>query len=219
MTTSDEALLADLRRVLGDRVRADSAERALLRRDASVFEGGSAGPTCLCESTEEVQQVVQIALAHDRAVVPRGAGTGLAGGAIPLGSPVVVSLSRMNRILEVDTEARIAWVEPGAVNLDLTKYLTPLGYHFAPDPSSQQVSTIGGNVGIGVLNPKESLEVAGNIKFADKIFSSDYDIPTQGTWTTGSVVWNNKPAVGLPVGWVCIKGGTPGSWRPFGLIN
>ena len=79
--------------------------------------------------------------------------------------------------------------------------------------------TIGGNVGIGVLNPKESLEVAGNIKFADKIFSSDYDIPTQGTWTTGSVVWNNKPAKGIPVGWVCIKGGTPGSWRPFGLIN
>jgi hypothetical protein len=79
--------------------------------------------------------------------------------------------------------------------------------------------TIDGNVGIGVLNPKESLEVAGNIKFSDKIFSSDYDIPTQGTWTTGSVVWNNKPAVGLAVGWVCIKGGTPGSWRPFGLIN
>lgn len=147
MTATDDALLADLRRVLGDRVRADSAERALLRRDASVFEGGSAGPTCLCESTEEVQQVVQIALAHNRAVVPRGAGTGLAGGAIPLGAPVVVSLSRMNRILEVDTEARIAWVEPGVVNLDLTKHLTPLGYHFAPDPSSQQVCTIGGNVG------------------------------------------------------------------------
>ena len=53
----------------------------------------------------------------------------------------------MNRILEVDTDSRIAWVEPGVVNLDLTKHLTPLGYHFAPDPSSQQVCTIGGNVG------------------------------------------------------------------------
>ncbi|MFZ8822016.1 MAG: FAD-linked oxidase C-terminal domain-containing protein, partial [Ilumatobacteraceae bacterium] len=147
MTTADDALLADLKRVLGDRVRADSAERALLRRDASVFDGGSAGPTCLCESTEEVQRVVRIALAHGRSVVPRGAGTGLAGGAIPLGAPVIISLSRMNRILEVDTDSRIAWVEPGVVNLDLTKHLTPLGYHFAPDPSSQQVCTIGGNVG------------------------------------------------------------------------
>ena len=147
VTTADDALLADLKRVLGDRVRADSAERALLRRDASVFDGGSAGPTCLCESTEEVQRVVRIALAHGRSVVPRGAGTGLAGGAIPLGAPVIISLSRMNRILEVDTDSRIAWVEPGVVNLDLTKHLTPLGYHFAPDPSSQQVCTIGGNVG------------------------------------------------------------------------
>ncbi len=147
MTTADDALLADLKRVLGDRVRADSAERALLRRDASVFDGGSAGPTCLCESTEEVQRVVRIALAHGRSVVPRGAGTGLAGGAIPLGAPVIISLSRMNQILEVDTDSRIAWVEPGVVNLDLTKHLTPLGYHFAPDPSSQQVCTIGGNVG------------------------------------------------------------------------
>ena len=68
-------------------------------------------------------------------------------GAIPLGAPVIISLSRMNRILEVDTDSRIAWVEPGVVNLDLTKHLTPLGYHFAPDPSSQQVCTIGGNVG------------------------------------------------------------------------
>lgn len=143
----DAALVRDLRKAIGrDRVRSDAAERALLRRDASVFQGGVAGPVCFPGSTAEVQAVVRTAIRHGRAVVPRGAGTGLAGGAIPLGAPVVVSLMRMNRILEVDTIARVAWVEPGVVNLDLTKHLRPLGYHFAPDPSSQQVCTLGGNV-------------------------------------------------------------------------
>ncbi len=129
-----------------DRVRADGAERSLLSHDASVFEGGVAGPVCFPVSTAEVSAVMRIATTHDRAVVPRGAGTGLAGGAIPLGGPIVVALTKMNAILEVDTDNRIAWVEPGVINLDLTKHLHPLGYHFAPDPSSQQVCTIGGNV-------------------------------------------------------------------------
>ena len=79
--------------------------------------------------------------------------------------------------------------------------------------------TVAGNVGIGVLNPKEKLEISGNIKFADVIFSSDHQVPTKGTWSTGSIVWNNKPAKGLPAGWICIKGGTPGGWRPFGIVN
>jgi glycolate oxidase len=143
----DDAIVADLRAAIGvDGVRVDAAERSLLSRDASVFRGGVAGPVCFPTSTADVQQVVRIAARHGRSVVPRGAGTGLAGGAIPLGGPVVVSLTRMNRILDVDLDNRIAWVEPGVVNLDLTKHLAPLGFHFAPDPSSQQVCTIGGNV-------------------------------------------------------------------------
>jgi glycolate oxidase len=142
-----DPVVAALRAALGDeRVRDDAAERALLARDASVFTGGAAGPVCFPLSTEEVQAVVRIAAEHDRAIVPRGAGTGLAGGAIPLGRPVVVVTTRMNRILEVDLENRVAWVEPGVVNLDLSRHLHPLGVHFAPDPSSQQACTIGGNV-------------------------------------------------------------------------
>ncbi len=129
-----------------DRVRMDSAERALFAHDASVFTGGVSGPVCFVTSAAEVQAVMRIAIRHDRAIVPRGAGTGLAGGAIPLGAPIVVSTIKMNRVLEVDTVDRVAWVEPGVVNLDLTRYLRPLGYHFAPDPSSQQACTIGGNV-------------------------------------------------------------------------
>jgi glycolate oxidase len=78
--------------------------------------------------------------------VPRGAGTGLAGGAVPCDEPVVVVTTRMNRVLEVDAPNAVAWVEPGVLNLDLTRFVAPLGFHFAPDPSSQQSCTIGGNV-------------------------------------------------------------------------
>jgi len=76
-----------------------------------------------------------------------------------------------------------------------------------------------GQVGIGVKNPQESLHVSGNIRFGDKTFASGKSYPGQGRWETGSVVWNDMPEINQPVGWVCIKGGTPGSWRPFGLIS
>ena len=74
-------------------------------------------------------------------------------------------------------------------------------------------------VGIGVKNPTESLEVAGNIKFANKIFASGDGVPTTGSWTTGSIIWNNNPEINQSVGWICVKGGTPGNWRPFGLVR
>lgn len=142
-----EPLIAELSAALApDRVRNDGVARALQSHDASVFDGGVSGPVCYPVSAEEVSAIMKIAVAHNRGVVPRGAGTGLAGGAIPLGAPIVVALTRMNKVLEIDTLNRIAWVEPGVINLDLTKRLIPMGFHFAPDPSSQQVCTIGGNV-------------------------------------------------------------------------
>ena len=95
----DDPFVADLQTALSpDRVRYDGAHRSLHSHDASVFEGGNAGPVCYPTSTAEVQAIVRLASDHGRNVVPRGAGTGLAGGAIPLGVPVVVALTRMNRI-------------------------------------------------------------------------------------------------------------------------
>ena len=79
--------------------------------------------------------------------------------------------------------------------------------------------TVTGKLGIGAKNPQESLHVVGNIKFADRTFSSGSQAPTEGRWDTGSIVWNDKPELNQPIGWVCVKGGTPGSWRPFGQIN
>ena len=76
-----------------------------------------------------------------------------------------------------------------------------------------------GQLGIGVKYPQESLEVDGNIKFAERTFAAGEKEPTDGRWNTGSIVWNEKPALNKHVGWVCLKGGKPGNWRPFGLIQ
>ena len=75
-----------------------------------------------------------------------------------------------------------------------------------------------GQVGVGVKYPSESLHGDGNIKFAERTFASGEQEPREGRWDTGSVVWNDKPGLNKPVGWVCIKGGKPGNWRPFGQI-
>jgi len=76
-----------------------------------------------------------------------------------------------------------------------------------------------GQLGIGIKYPQESLEVDGNIKFAERTFAAGEKEPTDGRWNTGSIVWNEKPGLNKPVGWVCVKGGKPGNWRPFGLIQ
>jgi glycolate oxidase len=97
-------------------------------------------------STEEVQAVVRACHREHVPFVARGAGTGLSGGALPVADGVVVSLARMNRILEIDLASQRVVVEPGVANLDVTRAVESEGFFYAPDPSSQQVCTIGGNV-------------------------------------------------------------------------
>src|SRR5438270_2444446 len=95
---------------------------------------------------DQVVEIVKACNAADVPFLPRGAGTSLAGGCLPVGGGVMIALTRMKRILEVSYRNRYAVVEPGVVNLWLTNHLKPQGYHFAPDPSSQGACTIGGNV-------------------------------------------------------------------------
>jgi glycolate oxidase len=97
-------------------------------------------------SVEEVQAVVRICNEEGLPFVARGAGTGLSGGALPVAEGIVISLARLTRILEVDVEHGQVVVEPGVTNLDVTRAVAAEGFYYAPDPSSQQVCTIGGNV-------------------------------------------------------------------------
>ncbi len=140
------SLVEDLRAALGDKaVRTGSSELSLYRRDSSNMEG-STSVVCLPATTEQVQACVRIANRHGVPFVPRGSGTGLSGGAVPLDGAVVIATTKMDQILRVDELNRLAWVQPGLLNLDLSNRLTHLGLHFAPDPSSQQTCSIGGNV-------------------------------------------------------------------------
>jgi glycolate oxidase len=140
------ALARDLGAALApERVRTEAVELGLYGRDASVLSG-SAAVACFPLTTEEVAAAVRVARRHGRPFVARGSGTGLAGGAVPVGDPVVIVTTKMDAILSVDPDERVAWVQPGVVNLDLTRALAPHGLHFAPDPSSQQACTVGGNV-------------------------------------------------------------------------
>jgi len=138
--------VAELRAALtADRVRDAATELSLYRHDASHLEGAAVA-VCFPVSTAEVQACVEIANRHSVPFVARGSGTGLAGGAVPPEGAIVVSTTKMNRVLSVDPVGRRAWVEPGVLNLDLTRHVAPHGLHFAPDPSSQQTCSIGGNV-------------------------------------------------------------------------
>jgi glycolate oxidase len=100
----------------------------------------------LPDGVDEVQAVVRACAASGVPFVARGAGTGLSGGSLPVEDGAVIALTRMNRILEIDVESRRVVVEPGVANLDVSRAVAPHGLFYAPDPSSQQVCTIGGNV-------------------------------------------------------------------------
>src|SRR5262245_22592168 len=130
------------------------ADRCLHRREELlVYEcdgltSHTADPSAVVfpESRAEVQKIVRACRRHGMPFVPRGAGTGLSGGALANDGAVVIECSRLNRIRSIDPYDRIAVVEPGVVNADLSLAARPHGLFYAPDPSSQLACTLGGNV-------------------------------------------------------------------------
>ena len=131
---------------------------------------------------EEVQDVVQICVRHSVPVVTRGAGTGLSGGALPLSNGILLSLTRMNKILEVNQNARTARVQPGVTNLSISEAVRHLGLYYAPDPSSQIACSIGGNVAEnsgGVHCLKYGLTVHNVLQL--KVVSADGSLLTIGS--------------------------------------
>jgi glycolate oxidase len=146
--------LDELRALLGhDGVLASEAARFTYETDALVLEKHLPDVVVLPRSTDEVAAIVRWARARGLPVTPRGAGTGLAGGATPERGGVVLSVNRMDRLLRLDPERLFAWVQPGLVNLALSQQLAAHGLYYAPDPASQQVSTVGGNVATNAGGP------------------------------------------------------------------
>ncbi|WP_374518049.1 FAD-binding protein, partial [Undibacterium squillarum] len=101
---------------------------------------------CLPENEAQILAILQICRRFNVPVVPRGAGTGLSGGAMPMAQGIVLSTAKLNRILTIDAHARTAKVQPGVRNLAISDAVAPHGLYYAPDPSSQIACTIGGNV-------------------------------------------------------------------------
>lgn len=140
-------VLEELRRTVGaENVLDDPEELFAYECDAFALHHHTPDVVVLVSSREQVARIVRVAQNHRIPFVARGAGTGLSGGATPRFGGIVLSMARMKGIQELDFESRQAVVQPGVVNLELSRATTPSGYYFAPDPSSQMVSTIGGNL-------------------------------------------------------------------------
>ncbi len=140
------AIRAKLTAICGSRAVLHSKEDLLLYEYDAGLARARPDFVVFPSTTEQVAAVVALASESGLPVVARGAGTGLSGGAIPRSGGIVLAFARMNRILEVDVANQRAVVQPGVVNLELSEHVRPLGFYFAPDPSSQKACTIGGNV-------------------------------------------------------------------------
>jgi glycolate oxidase len=143
---SREQLIKSLQNIVGKRyLLQDKEDVVVYEQDGSILQA-LPDLVVLPADVDQVAAVVRLARRENIPIVPRGSGTGLAGGAVPAEGGIVLSLARLNRILQIDLQNRVAVVEPGVINLDVTKAVSKDGYFYAPDPSSQAACSIGGNV-------------------------------------------------------------------------
>lgn len=158
-------------------------------------------------SAQEVVDVVRLALANDLPVTARGAGTGLAGGAIAARGGIMIVLTRMTRILEVNEVDRYAIVEPGLINLDLSTALAGEGYFFAPDPASQRACTIGGNVANNSGGPH-------CLKYG---VTSNHILGLEVVLPSGELLWVGGPSAEMPG--YDLTGALVGSEGTLGIVT
>lgn len=142
----NSSLIREIKSLLGVANVLDKEDDLLLYEFDGSVEKGRPDLVVFPHTTEEVSRLVKLAVRYQVPIVGRGAGTGLSGGALARGGGVMIVFARMNKILEIDVENRRAVVQPGVVNLDITRAVEHAGLYFAPDPSSAKSCTIGGNV-------------------------------------------------------------------------
>lgn len=139
-------LIKDLKKIVGSEAVLYHPDDLLVFEYDGSIDRGTPTAVVFPSSAQEICEVVSLAYKKDIPVIPRGAGTGLSGGTISVKGGIEIALTRMRAILDIDVDNRIAIVEPGLVNLDLSNSAARFGLFFAPDPSSQRACTIGGNV-------------------------------------------------------------------------
>jgi len=142
---NSESIIADLRKI-SKNVLSEEEEKAVYETDGLSVHRQRPIAVVLPETTKEVSEVLKYCYQNNVKVVPRGAGTGLSGGALPLKDSVLVSLGKFNKILDVDFDNRCVVTQPGVTNLSITGAVQHEGFYYAPDPSSQIACSIGGNI-------------------------------------------------------------------------
>ncbi len=165
----------------------DRASLAVYDYDASLFQGRP-DVVAFAATTEQISKLVKLANRRREAFLARGAGTNLSGGTTPTRGGIIIDLCRMNRILEMDFRNQTALLEPGVYNLALQNALAPHGYYYAPDPASQKVSTLGGNVG----------ENAGGPHCLKYGVTSNHVMGAEVVLPSGEVVWFGGSAADAP---------------------
>ncbi len=159
------------------------------------------------DSVEEISDLMQLASREGIVVIPRGAGTNLSGGCVPIHGGIILAMNRFNRILDIDTVNETALVEPGVTNMGLQNVLAPHGFMFAPDPASQRVSTIGGNVA----------ECSGGMRGVKHGVTRDHLLGLEIVLADGQVVQLGRSGKYLPH--IDLTGIFCGSEGTFGVIT
>ena len=149
-----QQVLRELKGIVGDRYVLTSPEDLVAYSYDGTFVEHRPDAVVLPGSTEEVSHILQVAYREEIPVVPRGMGSGLAAGSVPFSGGIALSLTRMNRILEIDEEEMTAWVEAGVITAEFQAEVEKRGLFYPPDPSSNKYSTIGGNVACNAGGPR-----------------------------------------------------------------
>src|SRR3954451_10750844 len=187
-------LIDRLRRAVGaENVLAAQSDLVVYECDGFTIEKNSPDVVVFPRNTEDVANIVKICNAAGVPFLPRGAGTSLAGGCLPVGGGVMICLTRMRRILEINLRDRYAIVEPGVVNVWLTRALAGSGFHYAPDPSSQTACTVGGNVATNSGGP-HTLKYGVTVNFVRGV---EIVLPDGSVHETGGAV-EDLPGYDLP---------------------
>ncbi|WP_333691798.1 FAD-binding oxidoreductase [Chloroflexus sp.] len=182
-------LIAELERILGPRgVVAHPDALYTYDADGCVMDTHEPHVVTLPTSAEQVSAIVRLAARIGMPIVPRGAGTGLSGGATPMRGGIVISTARMDKILQVDTANGRVLCQPGVINWELSQYLKPFGYQFAPDPSSQKACTIGGNIANNSGGPH-------CLKYG---ITASHVLAVQVVLPDGSIIWTGDGSSYLP---------------------
>ncbi len=210
----EDSLIQELHEILSEgQVLTDPSELYVYDCDGFTIARNTPRAVVFPTTTEDVVRVIRILAERDIQIVPRGSGTGLTGGCVAYENGVVVSTARMNKVLQIDLENRVALVEAGVRNLALSDAVAMLpggaGYHFAPDPSSQRASSIGGNAATN----------AGGIHTLKDFVSSNHVLGLELVLSDGTVLEIGAKSGAYESGPFDLPGLVCGSEGTFGIIT